>query len=135
MEGHAGARAVGGRQGMEKLIIEARVNEYAMRKVNAKVPWTAAEIGADAALCRAAGAAIVHFHARQEDGAPSHDAEVYGACISSIRSKPCDTPITMLLIRARVNPCFARCSGLSLGRVTVTTPSLTATVMAGSQSC
>jgi len=71
---------------MEKLIIEARINEYAMREVNSKVPWTPAEIAQDAANCRAAGAAIVHFHARKDNGAPSHDAETYGECISGIRA-------------------------------------------------
>lgn len=71
---------------MEKLIIEARINEYAMREVNAKVPWTPAEIAQDAANCRAAGASIVHFHAREDNGAPSHDAETYGECIARIRA-------------------------------------------------
>ena len=71
---------------MEKRIIEARVNEYAMRDVNDQVPWTPAEIARDAAGCRAAGAAIVHFHARQDDGAPSHDADSYGECIARIRA-------------------------------------------------
>lgn len=33
---------------MKKLIIEVRVNEYAMRDENPNVPWTAAEIGRDA---------------------------------------------------------------------------------------
>ena len=33
---------------MKKLIIEVRVNEYAMRDKNPNVPWTAAEIGREA---------------------------------------------------------------------------------------
>ena len=33
---------------MQKLIIEVRVNEYAMRAGNRNVPWTAEEIGRDA---------------------------------------------------------------------------------------
>ena len=33
---------------MKKLIIEARINEYQSRAVNAHVPWTAEEIGEDA---------------------------------------------------------------------------------------
>jgi 3-keto-5-aminohexanoate cleavage enzyme len=71
---------------MEKLIIEARINEYAMRGRNTKVPWSPAEIAKDAAECREAGAAIVHFHARDENGGPSHDAETYGDCIARIRA-------------------------------------------------
>ncbi len=53
---------------MKKMILEARINEYAMRDQNPNVPWTADEIAESAARCRAEGAAIVHFHARAEDG-------------------------------------------------------------------
>ena len=69
---------------MNKLIIEARVNEYAMRDRNPNVPWTPDEITGDAAECREAGAAIVHFHARQSDGAPGHDAGLYAESIARI---------------------------------------------------
>lgn len=70
---------------MKKLIIEVRVNEYASREANPHVPWTAEEIGRDAAEIREAGAAILHFHARKPDGAPSHDYEDYAATIRAIR--------------------------------------------------
>ncbi|MBV1906716.1 MAG: 3-keto-5-aminohexanoate cleavage protein [Pseudomonadales bacterium] len=69
---------------MEKLIIEARVNEYAMRKRNPNVPWSAEEITKDAVECREAGASILHFHARQENGAPCHDAERYAQTIAMV---------------------------------------------------
>ena len=69
---------------MEKLIIEARVNEYAMRKHNPNVPWTSEEIARDAAACRDAGASIVHFHAREENGAPCHDAARYAQTIARV---------------------------------------------------
>ena len=39
---------------MQKLIIEVRVNEYAMRDGNRHVPWTAEEIGRDAEAIRKA---------------------------------------------------------------------------------
>ncbi len=71
---------------MGKLIIEARINEYAMRDVNPQVPWTPAEIAADAAACREAGASIAHFHARQDDGRPAHDAETYAEGIRRIKA-------------------------------------------------
>jgi 3-keto-5-aminohexanoate cleavage enzyme len=70
---------------MKKLIIEVRVNEYAMRAGNRNVPWSAEEIGRDAAAIREAGAAICHFHARAPDGAPSHAPEVYADAIRAIR--------------------------------------------------
>ncbi|MEQ1889465.1 MAG: 3-keto-5-aminohexanoate cleavage protein [Alphaproteobacteria bacterium] len=69
---------------MEKLIIEARVNEYAMRKRNPHVPWTSEEIARDAVACREAGASIVHFHAREENGAPCHDAARYAETIARV---------------------------------------------------
>jgi 3-keto-5-aminohexanoate cleavage enzyme len=62
---------------MQKLIIEARVNEYASRRRNARVPWLADEIARDAAECRQAGASILHFHGRAADGAPDHRFECY----------------------------------------------------------
>jgi uncharacterized protein (DUF849 family) len=72
---------------MKKMILEARINEYAMRDPNPHVPWTADEIAETAARCRAEGAAIVHFHARSEDGSPLHTAEAYAEIIRKIRSK------------------------------------------------
>lgn len=69
---------------MQKLIIEARVNEYAMRKRNPHVPWTAQEIARDSVACREAGASIVHFHAREENGAPCHDAARYAETIARV---------------------------------------------------
>lgn len=74
---------------MKKMILEARVNKYAMRDENPHVPWTADEIAETAARCREAGASIVHFHARDADGAPLHTVEVYAEIIRNIRSK-CD---------------------------------------------
>ena len=57
-----------------KVIIELRCNEYAMRDANPHVPWTPEEIARDAAEAREAGAAILHYHAREpETGAPSND--------------------------------------------------------------
>jgi uncharacterized protein (DUF849 family) len=71
---------------VQKLIIEARVNEYASRTLNPHVPWTPEEIGRDAAAVREAGAAILHFHARKPDGAPDHATETYAATLRAIRA-------------------------------------------------
>lgn len=72
---------------MKKMIIEARINEYAMRDINPHVPWTADEIAETAARCREAGASIVHFHARNPDGSPLHGEAAYAEIIRKIRSK------------------------------------------------
>jgi 3-keto-5-aminohexanoate cleavage enzyme len=94
----------------KKVIIEARINEYAMRDGNPNVPWTPEEIARDAAACRAAGASIVHFHARRDDGSPSHDVGTYACAIRAIRSR-CDIlvhptlgQITVAGDEARIGP-------------------------------
>lgn len=72
---------------MRKLIIEARVNEYMYREQgNPHVPYSSAEIANDAAACREAGAAVLHFHARKHDGAPEHGAESYSETVGLIRA-------------------------------------------------
>ncbi|QYY33868.1 3-keto-5-aminohexanoate cleavage protein (plasmid) [Cupriavidus pinatubonensis] len=73
----------------KKLIIEARINEYMPRSENPNIPYTPEEIGREAAKAREAGASIIHFHARQADGKPAHDAETFEACIRAIRAN-CD---------------------------------------------
>ncbi len=50
-----------------KLIIEAAINEQADRDVNPFVPYSPEEIAVDALAAARAGAAIVHFHARDPD--------------------------------------------------------------------
>lgn len=51
------------------------------------VPLTEEEIVADALACRAAGAAIVHLHVRDEEGKPDYRAERYGRVIRAIRAQ------------------------------------------------
>src|SRR3712207_5382488 len=76
----------GRRPAVQKLIIEARVNEYMDRaRGNPNVPYTPAEIAADAVACREAGAAVLHFHARKSDGQPEHDPSSYAETVRRIR--------------------------------------------------
>lgn len=72
---------------MKKLIIEVRVNEYAMRNGNPHVPWSAAELGRDARAIRDAGASIIHFHARGPNGEPAHGTADYAAAIREIKEQ------------------------------------------------
>ncbi|EZP54355.1 3-keto-5-aminohexanoate cleavage protein [Sphingomonas sp. RIT328] len=71
------------------LIIEARINEYTPREQNGHIPFSPAEIAEAAARAHEAGASIVHFHARHDDGSPDHRAETYAEAIRAIRSR-CD---------------------------------------------
>ncbi len=50
------------------------------------VPVTTDEILEDVERCRAHGAAIVHVHARDADGKPSHRAELFAPIIAGIRA-------------------------------------------------
>jgi 3-keto-5-aminohexanoate cleavage enzyme len=80
----------------KKLIITVRVNEYAPRTPNKHVPFTPDEIADTAAECRAAGASIIHFHARNADGSPCHTPEVYAEIAGKIRER-CDILIDSTL--------------------------------------
>jgi 3-keto-5-aminohexanoate cleavage enzyme len=50
------------------------------------VPISTAEILEDVERCRAHGAAIVHVHARDADGRPSHRAEHFAPIVAGIRA-------------------------------------------------
>ena len=60
----------------EKLIITAALTGGVHGKeANPNLPETPAEIGRAAAECEAAGAAVVHLHARRPSGERSFDSE------------------------------------------------------------
>ena len=72
---------------MRKVIIELRCNEYAGREANPNVPWSPDEIARDAAEAREAGAAILHYHARNpETGVADTAVETYAETIRKVRS-------------------------------------------------
>ena len=72
---------------MQKMMIEAAINELASKRYNPNVPYGPEEVAEDALKCIEAGATIVHFHARHpETGAQLWtDAEVYGEAMAMIR--------------------------------------------------
>jgi 3-keto-5-aminohexanoate cleavage enzyme len=75
---------------MDKLVITAALNGAEVtREQQPMLPITPDEIGRAAAECAAAGAAIVHVHARQPDGRSTQDAAAYRAIIDAVRSR-CD---------------------------------------------
>lgn len=58
----------------EKVIITAALSGAGtFKNNNPAVPYTPEEFAEEAARCYEAGAAMVHVHARQEDGMPTHD--------------------------------------------------------------
>lgn len=52
-----------------------------------EIPYTPAEIAADAAAAREAGAAIAHIHARTENGSPTFDTDIYQRIHDEIRER------------------------------------------------
>lgn len=67
---------------------------------NPNVPLTPDEIAADAARCVAAGASIVHLHARDEDGIPTHRREVYAEIVAAVKAR-CDDVIVCVSTSGR----------------------------------
>jgi len=70
---------------MEKLIITASIcGAEVTKQQNPAVPYTVAEIGAEAKSAWQAGASIIHLHVRQDDGRPTQNAERFQACMDEI---------------------------------------------------
>ena len=70
------------------LIINAALTGMIPTKAdNPAVPVTPDEIAEDARRCVEAGAAIVHLHARDEDGRPTYRKEVYAEIIQAVRER------------------------------------------------
>ncbi|PWI57955.1 3-keto-5-aminohexanoate cleavage protein [Sulfoacidibacillus thermotolerans] len=73
---------------MQKLVITAAVNgAEVMREQTPYVPITPEEIASAAVEAAAAGASIVHVHARRPDGSPTQDKAVYREIIERIREQ------------------------------------------------
>lgn len=72
---------------MDKIIIEARVNELAPRDENPNVPFLPSELIRDAKTCYDEGASILHYHGRTADGAPEHAASFYLETNAGIREQ------------------------------------------------
>ena len=75
---------------MSKLIITAAIiGAEVTRDINPNIPLTPAELAEAAYQCHKAGASIVHLHARDSDGNPTQDKEVFAEVIRLIKEK-CD---------------------------------------------
>lgn len=74
---------------MEKVIITAALTGAATVPSQSQfIPITPEEIARDAVACAAAGAAVVHVHARDpKDGRPSGDMELFGEILRRIKAE------------------------------------------------
>lgn len=77
---------------MKPIIIEVGLNEAVEREQHPRVPSTPAEIAADILECAAAGASVIHFHARDpKTGEQRYDGtELYREAMSAVRRAGCD---------------------------------------------
>jgi len=75
---------------MDKLIITAALTGgFHGKEANPNLPEQPDEIAQAAYDCFQAGAAIVHLHAREENGKPTCDPRVYGEIVAKVKAR-CD---------------------------------------------
>jgi len=74
----------------QKVIITAALTGVAANRNQCPaIPYTPDEVAEEAYRAHQAGAAVVHIHARENDGKPSHRVEVYREIMEKTRKK-CD---------------------------------------------
>ena len=72
----------------DPLVIEVRINEWAMRTTNPNLPYSPKEIVDQAVLAWEAGASTVHWHGREpETGAQRNDVELYLEVYQGLRER------------------------------------------------
>ncbi|HEV3234698.1 MAG TPA: 3-keto-5-aminohexanoate cleavage protein [Candidatus Dormibacteraeota bacterium] len=72
----------------DKVVVTAALTgALTTRKQCEYIPYTPVEIAEEARRCAAAGAAVVHIHAREDDGAPSFSVEKYRQIMDEIRKR------------------------------------------------
>ncbi len=70
----------------EKVVITCALTGVAANKEQCPaIPYTPVEIALEAKRAYDAGASIVHIHAREDDGKPSHRVEVYAAIQKEVK--------------------------------------------------
>ncbi len=83
----------------DHVVIEAALNGGRDRRDHPAVPLSPAEIAAEAARCAAAGASLVHVHARDDAGGWNDDAARYAETIRLVRAAAPGLPIGITSIR------------------------------------
>ena len=80
-----------------------------------KLPITVDEIVADVRRCRAAGASIVHLHARAEDGSTTYRKDIYWAILEGVRAACPDIILCVSTVAdcSRASSSAPKCSNCS----------------------
>ena len=88
----------------DKVIITAALSGAGTYKNNnPNVPYTAQEFAEESNKCLKAGAAMVHVHARLDDGTPTHEVDKIRATYDAL-CRQLDWPHTTLCYQSRVGP-------------------------------
>jgi 3-keto-5-aminohexanoate cleavage enzyme len=75
----------------EKLILcAAPTSNFHGKEANPSLPYSPDEIAEEVYKCWNEGAAIVHIHARDKEGRPTNDPDVFREIDGKIRAKGCD---------------------------------------------
>lgn len=91
-----------------KLIINAAITGMVHKKSDTPyLPVTVEEIIEDTIRCYKAGASIVHLHARDENGEPTYQKELYARMISGIR-RQCPDMIICVTTSGRIHNTFEK---------------------------
>lgn len=100
---------------MEPLIVNlAPTGLLPTRAQSPHVPLTADEVAADCMLCCAAGATMLHLHARAADGSPSCDRQVFGDLVAAVRQRVPDAIIVTTTSGRRAPEVELRAASLTL---------------------
>lgn len=78
------------------------------------VPLSAQEVAADCARCVAAGASMLHLHARGADGAPSCERGLFGELVAAVRQRVPDAIIVTTTSGRRAPELAQRAASLTL---------------------
>jgi 3-oxoadipate:acetyl-CoA acetyltransferase len=78
------------------------------------VPTSVDEIVEDAASCAAAGASVLHVHARERDGRPTHSADAYAPIVEGIRQVDAEVVVCVSCSGRRVSDLARRAEVLDL---------------------
>lgn len=100
---------------MDPLIINlAPTGLVPTREQTPHVPLTAEEVAADCARCCAAGASMLHLHARAADGSPSCERTVFGKLVAAVRQRVPDAVIITTTSGRRAAEVELRAASLTL---------------------
>lgn len=102
------------------IITVAPIGYLTTREDTPYLPITPEEIAAEVARCVVEGASVVHLHARDDQGLPTHSKERYAEIVERIRSR-CDVVIQIATESDAATDVMTRCQVLDTPNVDMVT--------------